>query len=103
MEKAKAAFGDLNLHMGEFYFEYAKFLLEKMEKNIDIFNAGSLPVGEQAQENPIPEDMYEDDSSEQDNSERPKSENNETHKNGAEKENGKDKINNDPVITEDKA
>lgn len=56
--------------MAEFYFQYAKFLLEKMEKNIDIFNAGSLPVGEPAAvaENPIPEDMYEDDSSLQSNS-----------------------------------
>lgn len=46
MEKAKLNFGQLGLLMGEFYFEYAKFLLEKMEKNIDIFNAGSLPVGQ---------------------------------------------------------
>lgn len=30
MEKAKKAFGDLHLYMGEFYFEYAKFLLDKM-------------------------------------------------------------------------
>ena len=33
MEKAKKTFGDLHLYMGEFYFEYAKFLIEKMEKN----------------------------------------------------------------------
>lgn len=43
MEKAKSTFGDLSLHMGQLYFEYAKFLLEKMEKNIDVFNAGKLP------------------------------------------------------------
>lgn len=65
MEKAKSTFGDLSLHMGELYFEYAKFLLEKMEKNIDVFNAGKLPEGQQAEEqaNPIAEDMLEDDSS----------------------------------------
>jgi hypothetical protein len=35
-----------------------------MEKNIDIFNAGALPVGNNQEERePIPEDMYEDDSS----------------------------------------
>jgi len=62
MEKAKVSFGELSLEMGEFYFEYAKFLLEKLEKNIDIFNAGALPVGQGVEENPIPEDMYEDDS-----------------------------------------
>ena len=33
MEKAKSQFGDLHLYMGEFYYEYAKFLIEKMEKN----------------------------------------------------------------------
>lgn len=49
MEKAKNSFGQLGLLMGEFYFEYAKFLLEKMEKNIDIFNAGSLPAGQGAE------------------------------------------------------
>lgn len=62
MEKAKNSFGQLGLLMGEFYFEYAKFLLEKMEKNIDIFNAGSLPAGQGA-EQPILEDVEEDDSS----------------------------------------
>lgn len=49
MEKAKTSFGELGLLMGEFYFEYAKFLLDKMEKNIDIFNANSLPAGQAAE------------------------------------------------------
>lgn len=43
MEKAKQTFGDVHLYMGEFYFEYAKFLVEKMEKNADIFNSQGLP------------------------------------------------------------
>lgn len=30
MEKAKVALGELSLDMGQYYFEYAKFLLEKM-------------------------------------------------------------------------
>lgn len=64
MEKTKNTFGDMSLHMGEFYFQYAKFLIQKMEKNIDIFNAGALPVGNNEEERePIPQDMYEDDSS----------------------------------------
>lgn len=48
--------------MGELYFEYAKFLLDKLEKNIDIFNAGALPKGEVEGQGAIAEDMYEDDS-----------------------------------------
>ena len=43
MEKAKKAYGEENIYMAEFYFEYAKFIIDKLEKNIDLFNAAQLP------------------------------------------------------------
>lgn len=69
MEKAKTTFGELHLYMAELYFEYAKFILEKMEKNIDLFNTKELPqVDDPSRLGPvIAEDEFSEDSSDQRN------------------------------------
>ena len=86
--------------MGELYFEYAKFLLEKLEKNIDIFNAGALPKGEVEGQGALAEDMYEDDS-DVDNQSEVKSENNVNAGAKEDKEEDKKEDNNDqPLIVE---
>jgi hypothetical protein len=33
--------------MATFYYEYADFLIKKMESNIDIFNSGKMPNDQQ--------------------------------------------------------
>ena len=63
MLKAKDALGETAYPMGTFYYEYGSFIISKMYKNLDIFNAGAVPnnVNEEAEEDldHIPE-VYDD-------------------------------------------
>lgn len=75
MVKAKESLGEMGFHMAQFYYEYANFILTRIEKNMDIFNAAAVPNAEQ-QEDPlegIPED-YEDSESEPQQQQPPQTE-----------------------------
>jgi len=54
MVKAKDAFGEMGYQMAQFYYEYGHFMLERIEKNMDIFNSGAVPAeveeGDEAEE-----------------------------------------------------
>lgn len=50
MIKAKEVLGDIDHRMAYFYYEYANYILGKIEKNIDIFNAAAVPNQEEANE-----------------------------------------------------
>lgn len=39
MESAKSLFGDVNPKMAKFYYEYGSYLLDKIEKNGEIFGS----------------------------------------------------------------
>jgi hypothetical protein len=63
MLKAKDALGENSYAMATFYYEYGHFIISKLEKNMDIFNAEAVPnnVNEEADDDQddIPE-VYED-------------------------------------------
>jgi hypothetical protein len=68
MLRAKETFGETGYLMAQFYYEYAHFILERIEKNLDIFNNAAVPEADEVEElDNIPED-YED--SENDGSEQ---------------------------------
>lgn len=50
MVKAKDNLGETSYHMAIFYYEYGSFIISKLEKNMDIFNAAVVPnnVNEEA-------------------------------------------------------
>ena len=43
MTDAKDQFDPLGVKMATLYYEYADFLLKKMEKSVDLFNPNSMP------------------------------------------------------------
>ena len=43
MIDAKDKLDPLGLDMAGFYFEYGDFILKRMEKNVDLFNAENMP------------------------------------------------------------
>jgi hypothetical protein len=52
MVRAKDTLGETNYQMAYFYYEYGNFIIAKLEKNIDIFNADAVPnnVHQEAEE-----------------------------------------------------
>lgn len=53
MIKAKELLGDIDHRMAHFYYQYANYILGKIEKNIDIFNAAAVPNQEEAEDDPL--------------------------------------------------
>jgi hypothetical protein len=42
MCRAKDELGETSYPMAYFYYEYANFIIDKLEKNLDIFNAQAV-------------------------------------------------------------
>jgi hypothetical protein len=72
MIKAKDQLGENSYSMAQFYFEYANFILEKVENNLQIFNEEALPNNPHHSEDDLVEDIPE----EFDESDDPEVENN---------------------------
>ncbi len=43
MNKAKDTLGEIHIDMAYFYYEYANYILKKIEDNYEIFNANVVP------------------------------------------------------------
>ena len=64
METAKKTFGEEDINMAPFYFEYANYFIKKMEDNVELFNVQQLvPNNNQTEVPAIQEDFDEDSSS----------------------------------------
>lgn len=65
MNKAKDTLGELNYHMAYFYYEYGNFILNKFEKNLDIFGKEAVPKNIQEEEDDLDEiqENFDEDSS----------------------------------------
>ena len=49
MSDARKLLDPLSIDMAGYYYEYADFILNKMEKNLDMFNPDKIPTNNQQQ------------------------------------------------------